>query len=155
MIFIRTGNIQNLIALFYRIIIGIGIEETRTFPNDLGPAVQQQAVVTCKLNVLPNSMHYIRTDMDLLITEIRPHRAARKNIIHIEKGAGVISQVLALPGIERPKIPVFSRLAPRAIQRVNPVHHQIAGNSRITVQKKRQHEHLCIPEYRALVDLAG
>ncbi|MNC31021.1 hypothetical protein D3C75_793250 [compost metagenome] len=83
-IFIRTGYIQNLIALFYRIVIGVGVEETRTFPNDLGSAVDQQTFVSRKQNILPNSMHHVRADVNLLVTEIRTHGTARINIIHIE-----------------------------------------------------------------------
>ncbi|MNI50733.1 hypothetical protein D3C73_1054190 [compost metagenome] len=153
MIFIRSGHIENLVTPLDGIVVSIGIEEPCAFPDDFSAAVRQQAIVASELHILPDSMHHIPADMDLLVAEIGAQRPPGEYIVHVKQRARIIPCILAFPGIECSKVAIIPCFAPRAVQCMDTVHQQVAGRPGITVQEKGQHEHFRVPEHSALVHL--
>ncbi|MNG10901.1 hypothetical protein D3C84_943990 [compost metagenome] len=93
--------------------------------------------------------------MNLLVAEIRPHRAVCKHIRHVEQRTSVVAGFLAFPSKISSAIAVLRRFSPCAIERMYPVHDEIARDVRLAVQEKWQHEHFGVPEHRSLIHLAG
>ncbi|MNP21077.1 hypothetical protein D3C76_1136820 [compost metagenome] len=153
MIFIRTCNIQNLKPLFNRIIVSVRVEKASAFPDHLCSSTSKQTFIPCELNIFPDPMHNVTTDMNLLIAEIGAHRPACKYIIHIKQSTGIVSRILTFPSIKCAQKSIFRCLTASTIQCMNPVHHQVPRYLRITVQEKRQHKHFRIPEYSSLIYL--
>lgn len=105
--------------------------------------------------VFPQAIYDVRADMNLFIPEIGTQRSLRKNIGYVEQRTGIVAGFLTLPGIKSAAAVNFGRFALRAGERMDAILYQAAGDLGIGKIKKRQHEHLGVPEGCALIYLAG
>ena len=115
----------------------------------------QQRIIPRVLRIFPQPIHDGGADVHLRIAEERAHRSAREHVGDVVVRASVLAALDALPRIERARIAVGFRLVQRARQRLHAVFQAVPRHLRHTRQIEIQHEHLCIPENRALIRLPG